>query len=189
VKIAARVVIAAALLTGVVRADATPPMLDRVVAVVDKSPILLSEVRVRARPLASQLTASGEKMTDEKVRELHRQLVERIIDERIIEQEAEKRQLTVTPDEVEKGIASIAETNKISKEAIEAEVERLGMTKEQYRDEVRRQIVEGKWLQLTIRPRLRDVPSDPKAYMELLMGERVKELKRLRAAHYIEVRP
>jgi hypothetical protein len=56
-------------------------------AVVDARPILLSEVRLRTRPIVSQKKAAGENVTDANVAELERLMIQRVIDERIIEQD------------------------------------------------------------------------------------------------------
>src|SRR5690606_6624537 len=104
----------AALAPGTARAAPRP--LDRVVAVVDRSPILLSEVRARAKPILARMAADrGKPLGDGDVAAVHRELVDVMVDERLIAREAEERHLTVGPDEVDRALDSIAANAKVAR--------------------------------------------------------------------------
>jgi peptidyl-prolyl cis-trans isomerase SurA len=160
----------ASLLLASESAAAAPP-LDRIVAVVDRGIITLSEVRARARIRGA---AQAE-------------VLQQIIDERLIALEAAPY-IVVADDEIDRGIAELAKSNQITVEQLYAEVERVGMTRDGYREEVRRQLLDGKWTMLVVRAKLQVDRTDEKAFMKALDAARAKELERLRAKHYIEVR-
>jgi peptidyl-prolyl cis-trans isomerase SurA len=149
-------------------ADAVAPrteVLDRIVAIVGDSPIFLSELRHRAKPHFFRVDlASGNdpvKKASERA-EVLRQLLDRMIDEHLEEREADKAHLSVTPDEVDNGIKQIAAQTKLSPSAIMDEAKRQGMTEQDYRDEIRRQVLEGKLIQLRVRMRVQVTDADAK---------------------------
>ena len=84
--------------------------MERIVAVVGERPILLTELRQRARPHLYRIAASTQNPTQAAAAEseMFRELLTRIIDERLEEQAADKAHLTVTPEEVDNGIKQVA---------------------------------------------------------------------------------
>jgi len=168
---------------------AAPTPLDRVVAVVDKSVITLSEIRARARPHVRQLAEkSGAKPDKAAIESIHAEMLQQLINERLIATEVETHHLSVTKEEVDQGLATIAKSNKITEDALLAEVERVGMTRGEYREEIRRQLLDGKWTMLVVRAGVSVPRTDENAYLKAIDEARTKELARIRAAHYIEVR-
>jgi peptidyl-prolyl cis-trans isomerase SurA len=135
-------------LTGTSPAGAEVYQVDRIVAVVGKTPILLSTLRRRARPF---LTTMKQQVTDETQRligesKLYRQVLERLVDEQLIGRQAAMAELEVQPVDVEKALDNVAQQNGLSRKALMKEVERSGMTASSYREEISRQILEGKLL-------------------------------------------
>lgn len=144
-------------------ADATP--LDRVTAVVGDKPIFLSEVRRRARPHLYRIDFMG---GDAKEREATKQkmmgeLVERLVDERLEAIEAEKHHLSAEDSDIEAGIKQVLAQAKMTKADLLAEVKKQGMTETEYRDEIRRQILEAKLVNLYVRPRVRITDTEARA--------------------------
>src|SRR4051794_39963894 len=80
--------------------------LDRVVAVVDEHPIFLSELRQHARPHLNRVDAMGgdTKQRADLKAAATRETLDRMIEERLEEQQAEKAHLTVSSAEVDQGI-------------------------------------------------------------------------------------
>src|SRR5262249_60895354 len=83
-------------------ADANASIVERVVAVVGERPILLSELRHRARPHQYRIMVSIPDPARQTAAEteMFRELLNRMIDDRLEEQAADKAHLTVTPEEV-----------------------------------------------------------------------------------------
>jgi peptidyl-prolyl cis-trans isomerase SurA len=171
------------------RASAKPNVvLERIVAVVVGKPIFLSELRHRAKPHLARMTASppqGSRAAAEAL--MYRELLARMIDEELEARESVRLHFGVTEDEVTWGVKSVADANKMTPEQIYAEAEKQAMTQAEYRAEVRRQMIEGKWVQLVVRPRILTMPSDPAEVTKVLEEGRKSALATLRAAHYVEV--
>ena len=148
-------------------------IVERIVAIVGDRPILLSELRHRARPrltrIAMQATQQGVpaenipmQLVAAEPAEM-RAALDEIIDERLMEQQADHAHLSVSVDEVDKGVKSKAEQLGISERELWARAHAQGYTDQDYRDEVRRQLLEGKLLQLRLAGRVHITEADAHA--------------------------
>lgn len=145
------------------RADAL--IVERVVAVVGDRPILLTELRNRAKPnllrlMSTQRDANFHAAAET---EIYKEFLTRMIDERLLEGAADKARISVLPEEVDRGIQNVATNAKITVRDLVLEVRRQGLTEQDFRDEIRRQILEGKMMELRVRPRVRVTEQDARA--------------------------
>lgn len=136
--------------------------LDRIVAVVDDRPIFLSELRRRARPHFYRIDFMGgdAKSREAAKAEVMRPLLDRLIDERLEAVELEKAHIAVDTSDVEAGIQGVLAQAKMTREELMAEVKKQQMTEAEYHDEIRRQIIEGKLVNLRVRPRVKVTDAD-----------------------------
>jgi peptidyl-prolyl cis-trans isomerase SurA len=148
---------------------------ERIVAIVGDHAILLSDMRQRARPFLLQIRqrAPGSAQQAAAESEMFKQLIERMVDERVEQQAAEKAHLSVTSEEIDAGLRNVAGQQGISVEQLIEEALKTGLSPPEYRDEVRRQILEGKLLQLRVRGRVRVTEDDVRmTYSKLVQAER-----------------
>jgi len=131
-------------------ASAHARTLDRIAAVAGDHVILLGEVQARARPYIT-LAARQEKdplalarLTTKALRET----CERLIDEALIDDEANRRHLTVGEDEVDKAIATVATQNNFTLDQLYAEARNQGYDPATYRTEIEHVLLEYKLVQL-----------------------------------------
>ncbi len=157
---------AAAVLAGL---GATRPseasIVERIVAVVGERPILLSELRQRGRPHLWRIATTTANPTQQAAQEseMFRELLNRLIDERLEENAADKSHITVSPEEVDNGIRQVAAQTKLQPRDVVNEAKKQGLTEQDYRDEIRRQVLEGKLIQLRVRGRVRVTEQDARA--------------------------
>jgi peptidyl-prolyl cis-trans isomerase SurA len=149
-------------------------IVERVVAVVGERPILLTELKHRGRPFLYRILASSRDPAQQAASEteMYKELLNRMIDDRLEEQAADKARLSVSPDEVDNALRNIAASAKISIRDLLNEARRQGLSEQDYRDEIRRQVLEGKLVQLRVRGRVRVTDQDARA----AYGHWVKEL-------------
>jgi peptidyl-prolyl cis-trans isomerase SurA len=147
---------------------------ERVVAVVGEQSILWSEVLRRAAPARLQIRSAllqrygsiDPNLLTVQEQELYKEVLDRIIDDRLEEKQAERARLTVTSEEIDKGLETIAaraETQlgrRVSVEDVLAQVAQSGSSEQDFREEIRRQIIEGKLIELRVRPRVRITEQD-----------------------------
>ncbi|MDP9151004.1 MAG: SurA N-terminal domain-containing protein [Myxococcota bacterium] len=151
--------------------EAKATIVERVVAVVGERPVLWTDVLRRAAPTRVQIRAQTHdaNVVSVQEQEMYRELLERMIDDRVEEQQADKAHITISGEEIDRGIANIAsqaqqqQGRAVTEQEVLTEVRRRGLTEQDFRDEIRRQILEGKLIELRVRPRVRVTDQDARA--------------------------
>jgi peptidyl-prolyl cis-trans isomerase SurA len=160
---------AAALVVGSPLARAV--IVERVVAVIGERPVLWTELvhRAAATRVQIRLQTHDANVVSVQEQEMYKELLDRMIDDRLEEQQADRAHINVTPEEVDRGIANIAaqaqaqQGRPVAVQDVLGEIRRRGMTEQDFRDEIRRQIIEGKLMELRVRPRVRVTEQDAHA--------------------------
>ncbi len=160
---------AAALVGGPTRARAI--IVERVVAVIGERPLLWTELvhRAAATRIQIRMQTRDANVISVQEQEMYKELLDRMIDDRLEEQQADRAHISVTPEEIDRGIANIAaqaqaqQSRPVTVDDVLAEIHRRGMTDQDFRDEIRRQILEGKLIELRVRPRVRVTDQDAHA--------------------------
>jgi peptidyl-prolyl cis-trans isomerase SurA len=144
---------------------ASAAVVDRIVAVVGERPILLSDVQRRARPFRARMAAAGatpQQLQQAEV-QLQKELLQRMVDERLEELAAEKAKLSISRDEVDAAMANVASGARMSVADLLREAASQGLTEGEYREELRRQLLEGRLFQLRGRGRPRASEAEARA--------------------------
>lgn len=154
--------------------DAEAVIVERIVAVIGERAFLLSELRERARPYlfqAQQRVPEGAQRAAAESQIL-KELIEKMVTEELEAQAAVKAKVSVTSEEIDNAIQNIAASSGIEPSDLYKEArERSGLSTQEYRDELRRQILEGKMLQLRVKGRVRITEEDLKAQFERSVRE------------------
>ena len=170
------------------REPRTPVPLDGIAAVVDDAVIFRSDVLARTKPFLEKLSKDPTKRRGE-LASMKEQLLSRMIDEILVAKDAAKLGITVNDADVSNGLDSVAKSNGVTRKQLEAEVKRIGLSVPDYEDEIRKQVLEGRWLMLRAAARVdRKKATDPAAFEQELMKLREIILVQLRAHAYIEMR-
>jgi peptidyl-prolyl cis-trans isomerase SurA len=137
-------------------------IVERVVAVVGERPILLSELRRRVQPnLPSDFEEQNPVPREDT--KLYRSVLDHMIEEQLIEQAAQKAHLAVNVADIDRAIDKKASELGITSKELLDEATREGLSEQDYRDEIRRQILEGKLVQLRVAGRVRVTEADGRA--------------------------
>lgn len=140
--------------------------IDRIVAVVDESPIFLSELRQRARPYLLRAPSADAKEA------ALRDVLQQLIDDRLEQKEADKAHIKVAPDEIDAGIQQVAKQAKLTPAELIVEAKKQGLSEADYRESIGRQILEGKLIQLRVSGRVRVTETDARAVYARFVKER-----------------
>jgi len=128
--------------------DARAHTVDRVAAIVGDQVVLLGEVREAAAPeLAAIHETDALARARAEAKALH-DACERIIDVILIEAEAARLKIEVTPDEVERAIGAIAKEHSMTEAAVMRTAADQGYDEARYRAFLRVELLRGKILQL-----------------------------------------
>ena len=154
-------------------------IVERVVAVIGERAILWTDVlrRAAAGRVQIRMQTRDPNVIGVQEQEMYRELLDRMIDDRLEQQQADKAHLNVTQEEIDRGIANIAaqaqaqQGRTVTAADIIAEVRRRGLTEQDFHDEIRRQILEGKLIELRVRPRVRVTDQDARAAYQHALEE------------------
>jgi peptidyl-prolyl cis-trans isomerase SurA len=140
-------------------------IVERVVAVVGERPILLSELRHRAKPFLARIIAQTQGAAQQAAAEseMYRELLNRMVDDRLEETAADKARLQITVEEIDRAMQNVAAQAKVTTRELLAEAKKNGLSEQDYREELRRQLLEGKLVQLRVRGRVRPTDQDARA--------------------------
>jgi peptidyl-prolyl cis-trans isomerase SurA len=169
-RIALALVAVAALLLGTSE-RASAVIVERIVAVIGERPVLWTELvrRSAATRIQIRLQTHDTNVVAVQEQEMYKELLDRMIDDRLEEQQAGRAHVNVASEEIDRGITNIAaqaqaqQGRPVSVQDVLSEVHRRGMTDQDFRDEIRRQILEGKLIELRVRPRVRVTDQDAHA--------------------------
>lgn len=171
----AALALATAVFASTPRADAV--VVEKIVAIVGDKPILLSELRTRAKPFLIQIVQNVPAGAQQAAAQssLLKELLEKMVDEELEAQAAARANITVSSAEIEAAFDNIAAAAGVTKEAVFKEARaRNGLSEQDYREELRRQIIEGKMVQLRVRGRVRITEEDIKTMYDRVVREERK---------------
>ena len=114
-------------------------LLDRVIAIVNDEALTQFDVNQQKRAVLEQMKA--QKVTPPAPDVLEKQLLDRLITERVLMQVAKETGVRVDDTQVERTIARIAQDNKLSAGDFRKAVEKEGMPFSKYREDVRNEIM------------------------------------------------
>lgn len=129
-------------------AAAAPRVLERIAAVVNGEPVLLSDVNRVAQPALDKLPPGvPPEQREAREREIRQRALDSLIDELLFNQLAREHKISVTDEELDREIQRVLELNRINQEQL-IEMLRLHEQKnlEQFREERRRDMVQQKLL-------------------------------------------
>lgn len=135
-------------------AHAKKEELNKVVAIVDSSAILESDVQEYLKTIQSK--ANNDKQSLPSERALRTQIIDKLINEAIILELAEKMGVIITDEELDQTIENIA--TKQANMSVEELIKQLssdGVSFESYRESIRKQLVSNQVLQASLRRRIK----------------------------------
>jgi len=172
----------------VVARGADARMVEKIAAVVGGNVVLASEVEEKAGPLMSDIS----KVTDPDKRaarasSLRREVLERLIDDELILQQAAELKLSVTSDQIDSSIAEIKKQNNIDDDQLREALRAQGMSMANYRADLKRQLLRFRVLNIAVGSRVNVSDEEVKAYYERHMKGSANT--QVRASHIFVAMP
>ena len=128
---------------------------DRIVAVVNDEVITLSELNNAFEPYQERVTANVQGPDREKaLGETKTTLLNRMIDNLLMEQESRKTGITVRNEEVTEAIDDMQKQRKISPDEFRKAMQREGITLDAYRNDIRDQLMRMKLIRRDIKSKV-----------------------------------
>lgn len=157
-------------------------VVDRIACVVDDQPIALSEVRERAAMLHARNPAASESA-------LMRDAAEDLIAEKLMDKQLKLLAIDVAPAELQVAIDDVIKQNGLpSEEALRSAVERQGMTWDEYKETLRRQLAQMKLINIRVRSQVKVSEDEVKRrYAEAIAADKGEE--EVHASHILVMVP
>ena len=130
-------------------------VIDRVVATVNDEVILLSQLDEAVNIFLHQLDKVQRRPDSEwEQRALQRRVLEELVDKTLIEAFAEKTGVEASEEEIDRAIEDVMTRAHIDRAQLEKAFQRDGIRYQEYRDQIRDQIIKAKLIQREIRSRI-----------------------------------
>jgi peptidyl-prolyl cis-trans isomerase SurA len=131
-------------------------VVDRIVAVVNDEIITLYDLNETLRPYEENIQALG--YSPEKLREtlfkLRSDVLNRLVDQKLADQQIKKNNLTITTQEVDNTIERIKESRSYTDEDLRAGLAEQGLTIEEYRENLKNQLLRGKLVNREVKSKI-----------------------------------
>src|SRR5262245_38066077 len=140
-------------------------LVEKIAAVVGDNIILASEVEEKAAPLlaeANRISDPGKRSA--RATELRREVLDRLIDDELILQQAADLKLTISPEQIDQSIEEIKRQNNISDEQLREALRGQGMTMASYRADLKKQLLRYRVLNISVGSRVTITDEEVKAY-------------------------
>ena len=137
---------------------------DHIVAVVNSEPITNNEVRARMERVAQNVTEQGGQLPPQS--ELARQVLERLIVERVQLQEAKDTGINVDNLTIDQAVATVARQNNVDKAGLLSRLKADGISETQFRSEIRNQMLMQRVRERDVDARVKVTEADIDRYLK-----------------------
>jgi peptidyl-prolyl cis-trans isomerase SurA len=133
-----------------------PLVVDRIVAVVNDEIITLYDLNETLKPYEANIQALG--YSAEKLREtlfkLRSDLLDKLVDQKLADQQIKKNKLTISKQEVDETIERIKEDRSYTDEDLRAGLAEQGLTIEEFRENLKKQLLRGKLVNREVKSKI-----------------------------------
>lgn len=142
-------------------------VVERIVAVVGSDIILQSEVEERAAPMMADVAAiSNPGQRAARAAAVRRQILERMVDEQLLVQEAADLKVSVSSEEVDKSIEQIKKDYNLTDAQLREELHKQGMSLAVYRQNTKREILRYRIINIAVGSKVSVSDADVQGYYE-----------------------
>jgi len=154
-------------------APARAEVVERIVAVVGNDVITLSELNELVTTMhGSTLAAISDVPARQAQRkELQRALLDQMIEQRLMTQQYSKLSITASEQDVDRVVDAILKQNNITMDVLTQELDRQGLSMAQYRDQMRQHVLQTRFIEQQIRPKVNITEEDIKNLYTQKTGE------------------
>lgn len=146
-------------------AEGFPRTLDRVVATVDEEVLTQSELQEAVELFIHQVGQTQKRApTEYEMKALERRVLEDMIDKKLLEEHARETGITASEEEVDRAVEDVLTRANLTQAQLEQALERDGIREDEYRDQIRNQIVKAKLIHQEIRRRIDIKEEDIEGY-------------------------
>ena len=150
-------------------ARAEEVLVDGIAAQVGTDVVLVSDVTRLSAPIEEKMRGAG--AGDSDVAQMRGDVLERLIDRKLVALFAKRAEIQVNDLEIDDAIKGIAQENGLTPEQMRANVEREGMTWETYRQRLGEEILQSKVIAGMVRSKVRVEDEEVREFYEQRYGD------------------
>ncbi len=163
-------------------------VVDRVVAVVNQEIITLSEVEKWVDPAKEEIVAEDRLVRRERIEELRRQVLDRLIEQKLIDQEAKKSGIKISSKEIDATVDEVKRRNAVTQEDLEKALTVEGLTLETYRKQIEIGLLRKKLISYSIKVEAKAEETDLQDFYKKNVG-RYRTNETYRPGHILLIVP
>lgn len=143
-------------------------LLDRIVAIVNDDPITLSELNEALKPYARQISSSNYGPEEERkmLFGIRQDILNRMIDETLSDQESKKLGVSVDENDVDGQIEQMKSQHFLTEEELRKALAGEGYTLEQYRQRIKEQLLRLKLISIEVKSKIAITEKEIRDYYE-----------------------
>ena len=147
-------------------------IVERIVAVVNEEIITLSELRAISIPYLQKMKQQySVDYGEEQIIETEKRIVDQLIDEMLVAQEADRLGIEVTPKEINMAMRDVKERNQLTEAQFEEALAEDGMTLEDYKKELTKQMKKMRLMDQEIKAKVQVSKKEIDEYYQEHKGE------------------
>lgn len=130
-------------------------VVDRSVAIVNEDTITLTEVNELGKPFFQKITEeTPADRLPEVLNQARKTVIDKMIDKKLVVQEAKRLNLKVSDEEVDSALQRIIANNKTTMEQFKKDIAAAGINEKQYREDLREQVLSSKLINHEVRSKV-----------------------------------
>lgn len=161
---------------------------DGIAAVVGKRIVLLSDVERALEPMMQAAAKQGRTVDATMKAAMRTEVIETLVAEKLIEQEVARLHVAVTQPEIDRVVEGMKSRNNLSDAQLEQALLRQGLTLDEYKEGIKKQLTRVKIVQLKVKARVQVSDADVEAAFRQREAVTAVDVK-LRARHMVFIVP
>lgn len=145
-------------------------VVDRIVAIINDSVITLSELNA-ATAVALDKLSIDEKKDTSKVAELKSRMLDSLIEQKLVKQASDKAGIDISEREIDNAVDDIKKQNNLTQESLLLALAQSGLTLREYREQLKEQIRQVKFINKEFRSKISIQPEDIEDYYKTNIDE------------------
>ena len=143
-------------------------VVDRIVAIVNEDAVTLSELNEAVEPFVQQIREApyGPDERRQLLSKVRQDMLNRIIDQRLTDQESKRLGISVHDSEIDKRLDIVKEQNFFTDEDLEKALEAEGYSLEEYREKIKEQLLSQKLVNMEVKSKIAITEDEITKYYE-----------------------
>ncbi|OGP15424.1 MAG: hypothetical protein A2054_08895 [Deltaproteobacteria bacterium GWA2_55_10] len=165
-----RFFLAISLASVVFAGQANSEVVDRIVAVINDSVITLSELNA-ATAVAIEKLGIEDGADPDKLKEVKGTILDSLVEQKLVKQAADKAGIDISEREIDNAVDDVKKQNRLTHEQLLLALAESGLTQKEYREQLKEQIRQAKFINKEFRSKISIQPEDIEGYYRQNIGE------------------